>query len=662
LDITVIIPYYNGQKYIAKLLSTIPANFPVVVVDDLSDSILQLDGESLSNCRVDRLDKKGYFAGAVNHGIQSCSTDVVVINQDVWFEGFDWVEFINKQKDSYDFIGESITGAHPAWSKSYIHGTFMYMSRKAINKVGLLDTKYFPHWGNTCEWQLRACRQGFKVLPVKEIPGMHHERKGNFGEGTKMLLDREPDKKAWLIRTPPLVSIVVPCYNYGKYLPDLVASLIGGKSVLGVVKPQTLQAFELIIVDDCSTDNTAEIAKSFVDPWKAIHYYRTPANLGSAGAMNFGIVKSNSPYITRIDADDMRSPNSIEILYDAAVENSHSFVYDDMHIFSKGIKREKPWKMEEYDFEKTLTKNQIPCGIMYSYKAWTESGGYPELMNKGREDWAFNIALGVKGYCGVHVNNAGYLYRRDGQNRTLKNTTPEWRAKFVTDLKTIFPAIFEGVRPMGCCGGGARNVKIYAGRGSAKAQPRGGNPAMLAGATGTITVKYVGGNYGTQIFYGPFTGTAYVFSAKKTVGNIDKRDAHFDHEATRQHIGILDLVRTPGKSLFVIYEKPITVPVIVSVPAPVRSSVVVPTPTSAPVVEVKAVIEAEPKVIRIEVPTATFEIILEKVVGKKVAFAIINYGYTSAEEISSASDKELLDITGVGKTTLKKLRSYFDGA
>jgi hypothetical protein len=379
--------------------------------------------------------------------------------------------------------------------------------------------------------------------------------------------------------------------------------------------------------------------------------------------MNFGIVKSNSPYITRIDADDMRSPNSIEALYDAVIDNPHSFVYDDMHIFSKGIKREKPWKMEEYDFEKTLTKNQIPCGIMYPYKAWTESGGYPELMNKGREDWAFNIALGIKGYCGVHVNNAGYLYRREGQNRTLRNTTPEWRAKFVADLKTIFPDIFKGERPVGCCGGGTRNVKIYAGRGSKSlAKNPGGNSVTLAGATGTITVKYVGGNFGTQIFYGPFTGTAYVFSAKKNVGNIDKRDAHFFHESTRQHIGILDVAHRSGKNLFEIYAKPTVAPIIVPVVAPVIVPVVTPTPAPVRTVSTKPlIIEPEPKMIRIEVPTATFEIILEKVIGKKAAFAIINYGYVSAEEISSASDKELLDITGVGKTILKKLRNYFDG-
>ena len=77
-------------------------------------------------------------------------------------------------------------------------------------------------------------------------------------------------------------------------------------------------------------------------------------------------------------------------------------------------------------------------------------------MNRGREDWAFNIALGTKGYCGVRVDYPGYLYRREGQNRTLHNTNPAWRERFLTQLWGLFPRIYAGDRPIMCCKGSKR--------------------------------------------------------------------------------------------------------------------------------------------------------------------------------------------------------------
>src|SRR5574337_1443943 len=82
-NLTVVIPFRNGHATIDRLLDSLPHELPVVVVDDLSKKPYQ---SHRNKVKVIRLARRGYFSGAVNHGIQECDTDVLVLNQDVWFE------------------------------------------------------------------------------------------------------------------------------------------------------------------------------------------------------------------------------------------------------------------------------------------------------------------------------------------------------------------------------------------------------------------------------------------------------------------------------------------------------------------------------------------------------------------------------------------------
>lgn len=541
-DFTVVIPFYEGHDDIYKLLNSLPDGLPVIIVDDCSEKPLHIDD---INCKVIRLADKGYFSGAVNAGIEACNTDVLVLNQDTWFEGLSWIDLLMENKREYALIGERIKGNHPAWPKGYIHGTFMYMRRDAIRSVGKLDEKNYPLWGSTCEWQLRACRKGFKVLPLEEIPTFMHSRgkSDKYGSSIKKLLQLRPLDKGLFIRTPPLVSVVVSCYNYGRYVEDLVNSLIGGKTSLGYMQGQTFQSFEIILVDDCSTDDSFEILQSLADPWKGIWAWKTPRNGGTSYTNNYGIEKSHGQYITVMCADDMREEHSLQVMYDYMQINPHSFIYDDMRILANG-RRGKIWKMQDFDFPKLLHKNQVHCGIMFPYQAWKDTGGYPEIMAHGREDWAFNIALGAKGYCGVHVDYPGYIYRREGQNRTLTNTSPKNREVYLLQLQSLYPRLYKGEFPMGCCGGS--RVKSNSGRkidGQTKT-------AELLGADGMTIVNYVGGNYGNMTFYGPATGTTYKFSAKKYRGLVDDRDLYHTTKTNKRN-GILELSEQ-GKILFTI--------------------------------------------------------------------------------------------------------------
>src|SRR5260370_40194657 len=97
--------------------------------------------------------------------------------------------------------------------------------------------------------------------------------------------------------TIPTVSFVVPCYQLAHFLPNCVTSILS----------QSYQDFELLIMDDCSPDNTAAVAKSFDDG--RVRYIRNDQNLGSLRNYNKGIELSRGKYVWLISADDyLRRP------------------------------------------------------------------------------------------------------------------------------------------------------------------------------------------------------------------------------------------------------------------------------------------------------------------------------------------------------------------
>jgi glycosyltransferase involved in cell wall biosynthesis len=96
----------------------------------------------------------------------------------------------------------------------------------------------------------------------------------------------------------PTVSVVIPAYNHASYLRQTIASALA----------QTWRDFETIVIDDGSTDNTAEVAASFGD---AIRYIRQ-ANRGIAGARNTGIKQARGEFISLLDDDDLWEPDYLE--------------------------------------------------------------------------------------------------------------------------------------------------------------------------------------------------------------------------------------------------------------------------------------------------------------------------------------------------------------
>ena len=543
-NLKIVIPFWNGEATIQRLLDSLPDSLPITVVDDVSDAHYQTERE---NVRVIRLPEKGFFSGAVNAGVNSVQTDVLILNQDAWFSNLEWLDLLYDNVHEYGVIGDGVFG-HPAWPKGYVQGTFMFIQRDAWTKTGGFNEQDYPLWGATAEWQMRACRQGFKALPLKNIPGFMHRQNSTagrtyrFGNAIGEAIKRWPGMRRKFLRTPPELSVIVPCYNYGHYLSDAINSLFGGPTCLGEWKPQSFQSFEVIIVDDASTDGSREVVEGYHDPFKGVRTLLLSHNIGTPSALNAGIEIALGEYIHIMSADDMRESWALEKQYRAAVENPGSVAYGNIQTFKQGD-RLKVLRLGEYDFDKMLFRNQMPAGITYPRQAWVEAGGYPTRMVYGREDWAFNIALGCSGYCGKKVDGlSGNLCRREGANRSLRTTGKGWYDRFLSQLMAQFPELYEGGRPVACCGGRGKGAK------SNRRIPRNA-PAMkaLAGRDGFKVLEFVGGGSGSRSFWGLETGTRYVF------GNNDKDKIKYVDIADVE--AFLSQFKN-GKPLFSIYVAP----------------------------------------------------------------------------------------------------------
>lgn len=101
-----------------------------------------------------------------------------------------------------------------------------------------------------------------------------------------------------------LISIVLPVYNGEKYLEKALRSIV----------QQTYENFELIIVDDCSTDHTPDIIRRYVDKDKRIRCIRNVINLKLPKALNAGFAKANGVYLTWTSDDNCYKPNALEVM------------------------------------------------------------------------------------------------------------------------------------------------------------------------------------------------------------------------------------------------------------------------------------------------------------------------------------------------------------
>jgi glycosyltransferase involved in cell wall biosynthesis len=207
--------------------------------------------------------------------------------------------------------------------------------------------------------------------------------------------------------TEPAVSVIVPCYNGGRFLDDLCDSLAA----------QTFRDFETIIVDDGSTEETTLRKLASLEP--AIRVV-SQQNRRLPGARNAGFGKSRGEFVLPLDCDDRLAPSflaeTVAALRDAPPDVGFAFAHVRLSGDMGGV---MPRHFHRFD---QLFINRLPYCMLIRRSAWQVAGGYDEAMGDGMEDWEFSIRLLQAGFRGVEIAKPLLTYRVSSEGMLMSRT------------------------------------------------------------------------------------------------------------------------------------------------------------------------------------------------------------------------------------------------
>ena len=175
------------------------------------------------------------------------------------------------------------------------------------------------------------------------------------------------------------VSVIMPCYNDGKYIMEAIDSIV----------KQTYQNWELIIVDDGSDDEeTKRIINEIQNP--KIKVFHTE-HLRPAGARNYGIQKAEGTYILPVDSDDRIHEEYMEKAVKMIESNPRiGVVYCKAELFGE---KSGSWNLPDYSFKHMLLDNIVFVTALFYKSDWEKVGGFNTSMAQGMEDYDFWLSI-----------------------------------------------------------------------------------------------------------------------------------------------------------------------------------------------------------------------------------------------------------------------------
>lgn len=205
-------------------------------------------------------------------------------------------------------------------------------------------------------------------------------------------------------------AIIIPCYNYGRFLRDAIES----------ARAQTLQAAEIIVIDDGSTDDSFEVARS-----SGTRVIQSP-HAGAAAAKAAGIAASDCDCFTVLDADDRLESTYLEKTARVLQSNPQvGLVYTPVTFFgeSEGLVPAKPFRLAGL-----MGANYIHGSALTRRTAYDQTPGYGSLTLPKYEDWHLFLSIVENGWDAAPVTDTVLYYRQHGTSRNRMSGPDHERA------------------------------------------------------------------------------------------------------------------------------------------------------------------------------------------------------------------------------------------
>ena len=199
----------------------------------------------------------------------------------------------------------------------------------------------------------------------------------------------------------PQVSIIMPCYNAGLFINQAIDSVLS----------QTFQNWELLVIDDCSSDGSDKLIKTYCESDDRIKYFKTKKNSGSPMLpRNIGVENAKGQYLAFLDSDDIWLSTKLESQMRLMQQKDAAFVFSDYERISENGERtgrivNAP---ESVSYRQLLKGNVIGClTAMYN----TEKVGKILFESIGHEDYVVWLSILKHGFRAYNTMSVEALYR-----------------------------------------------------------------------------------------------------------------------------------------------------------------------------------------------------------------------------------------------------------
>lgn len=226
----------------------------------------------------------------------------------------------------------------------------------------------------------------------------------------------------------PKITVVVPCFNHGKYLLRSLNSIVG----------QTLDDWEAIVVNDGSTDDTSDVTRKFQqlygeDKIRLIEQ----ENRGLSGARNTGFRAAKADVILPLDVDNVLKPHALHRYYEVMKQNQKIGVaFTDIERMSGRV------FPQYYNRDNIRDHNTVDACAAIRKSAWEAAGGYDESLRRGYEDWDFWLRCTKVGIRFGKIEGLALFIYDDVRSGRMMDKCFQMHEELVKEVKSKHPDIY----------------------------------------------------------------------------------------------------------------------------------------------------------------------------------------------------------------------------
>lgn len=233
----------------------------------------------------------------------------------------------------------------------------------------------------------------------------------------------------------PLVSVIMPCYNMELYISETIASVQG----------QTYPDWELLIVDDASTDKTVKVVESWQHQDDRIHFFAKPEHSGIADTRNQCLIAAKGRFLAFLDSDDLWHPEKLERQLQFMKEKGIGFCYSSYDCVDEtGKPLEKSIKAAGVlDYKAYLCNTIIGCSTVMIDKNVVGDVSVPRFRtSEDAATWLNILKKGFKAYA-IDEPLVSYRIRRhSASSNKLKASADLWRVYRQNEQLPLLKAVY----------------------------------------------------------------------------------------------------------------------------------------------------------------------------------------------------------------------------